>query len=179
VKTASYSVSVNGDLFGFFNGKYGVCQEDPLSPYLFLACMEYFSRMLTLSTQQTTFNFHLKCRAFGISYLAFADNILFLYSCDVLFVSILHQQLLFFGLIYGLDAMPLNLLSFFSGIGEANKLSFLQLTGFSKGQFPFKYLGVPLSPHRLLTSQYFPLLHKLESFNPELDGETFILCWLA
>jgi hypothetical protein len=60
--------------------------------------------------------------------------------------------------------MSLNLLSFFSGIGEANKLSFLQLIGFSKGQFPFKYLGVPLIPHRLLTSQYFPLLHKLESF---------------
>jgi len=125
VETASYSVSVNGDLFGFFNGKYGVCQEDPLSPYLFLACMEYFSRMLTLSTQQTTFNFHLKCRAFGISYLAFADNILFLYSCDVLFVSILHQQLPFFGLIYGLDAMPLNLLSFLVvSVKPTNFLSF-------------------------------------------------------
>jgi len=159
VETASYSVSVNGDLFGFFNGKYGVRQGDPLSPYLFLACMEYFSRMLTLSTQQTTFNFHLKCRALGISHLAFADNILFLYRSDILCVSILHQQLLSFGHMSGLDANAAKSSIFFGGIGEANKLSFLQLTGFSEGQFPFKYLGMPLSPHFLLTSQYFPLLH--------------------
>jgi hypothetical protein len=60
--------------------------------------------------------------------------------------------------------MSLDLLSFFYGIGDANKLFFLQLTGFSEGPFPLKYLGVPLSPYRLLASQYFPLLHKMESF---------------
>jgi len=46
VETTSYFVSMNGDLFGFFNGKCGVCQGDPLSPYLFIVCVEYFSRML-------------------------------------------------------------------------------------------------------------------------------------
>jgi hypothetical protein len=35
-------------------------------------------------------------------------------------------------------------------------------TGFREGSFPFKYLGVPLSPHRLLASQYSLLLQKLE-----------------
>lgn len=51
VETTSYSISVNGDLFGFFHGQCGVRQGDPFSPYLFIACMEYFSRMLSLSTQ--------------------------------------------------------------------------------------------------------------------------------
>jgi hypothetical protein len=32
-----------------------------------------------------------------------------------------------------------------------------------EGLFPFHYLGVPFSPHRLLASQYSPLLQKLES----------------
>jgi hypothetical protein len=36
-------------------------------------------------------------------------------------------------------------------------------TGFLEGTFPFRYLGVPLSPHRLLASQYSPLLYKLET----------------
>jgi hypothetical protein len=36
-------------------------------------------------------------------------------------------------------------------------------TGFVEGSFPFRYLGVPLSPHRLLASQFSPLLHKLDS----------------
>jgi len=36
-------------------------------------------------------------------------------------------------------------------------------TGFVEGSFRFRYLGVPLSPHGLLASQFSPLLHKLES----------------
>ena len=46
VETASYFVAVNGSIYGFFLGKNGVRQGDPLSAYLFLVCMEYFSRML-------------------------------------------------------------------------------------------------------------------------------------
>lgn len=46
VETTSYFVSMNGDLFGFFNEKCGVCKGDPLSPYLFIVCVKYFSRML-------------------------------------------------------------------------------------------------------------------------------------
>jgi hypothetical protein len=52
---------------------------------------------------------------------------------------------------------------FFGGVGEDTKRAMLLHTGFAEGSFPFKYLGVPLSPHRLLASQYHPLLHKLES----------------
>jgi len=61
VETASFSVAVNGDLFSFFPGKCSVRQGDPLSPYLFITCMEYFSRMLHLATQQAGFCFHPKC----------------------------------------------------------------------------------------------------------------------
>jgi len=90
VETAFYLVSVNGDLFGFFHGQCGVRQGDPFSPYLFIGCMEYFSRMLSRSTQQTGFNFHPKCRALGISHLAFAEDILLLYMGYMTCVSILY-----------------------------------------------------------------------------------------
>jgi hypothetical protein len=152
------------EIYSVFSMINAVFVKGILSPYLFLACMEYFSKMLTLSTQLTTFNFHPKCRALDISHLAFADDILLLYRCDIPSVSILHQQLLSFGHMSGLDANVARSSILFYGIGDANKLSFLQLTGFSEGQFPLKYLGVPLSPYRLLASQYFPLLHKMESF---------------
>jgi hypothetical protein len=52
---------------------------------------------------------------------------------------------------------------FFGGVGEDTKRAMLLHTGFAEGSFSFKYLGVPLSPHRLLASQYHPLLQKLES----------------
>jgi len=43
------------------------------------------------------------------------------------------------------------------------KQAILHSSRFTEGSFLFKYLGVPLSPHRLLASQFSHLIHKLES----------------
>jgi len=78
VETTSYSVDVNGELFGFFPGKCGVRQGDPLSPYFFITCMEYFTRMLSLVSQNPLFHFHSKCKPLGITHLSFADDVMLL-----------------------------------------------------------------------------------------------------
>ena len=155
VSTVSYSVAVNGDLHGFFMGKSGVRQGDPLSPYLFICCMEYFSRMLTLASQQPGFRFHPKCQSHRLTHLAFADDILLLSRGDATSVRWLLQQLHLFGQTSGL-------VIFFGGVRDAHKHTILTESGFKEGIFPFTYLGVPLSPHRLLASQFTPLLNALE-----------------
>ena len=163
ISSASYSVAVNGDIHGFFPGKSGVRQGDPLSPYIFICCMEYFSRMLSLASQQDGFSYHPKCAAQGITHLAFADDVLLLSRGDLSSVSCFLQQLTLFSQTSGLHINPQKSFIFFGGVGSVQKHSILSATGFREGQFPFTYLGVPLSPHRLLASQFTPLLQDLKS----------------
>jgi len=44
--------------------------------------MEYFSRMITLASQQEGFRFYPKCAVQGITHLAFADDVLLLSRGD-------------------------------------------------------------------------------------------------
>jgi len=46
ISTLSYSVIVNDNVCGLFKPTRGLCQGDPLSPYLFIICMEVLTRML-------------------------------------------------------------------------------------------------------------------------------------
>jgi len=169
VETASYSVAVNGSIFGFFHGMNGVRQGDPLSPYLFIVCMEYLSRMLHMASLSPGFHFHPKCATLGICHLSFADDVILLSRGDRQSVASLFQQLAIFGRTSGLDINASKSFIFFGGVSANMKHLLLSDIGFVEGSFPFCYLGVPLSPHRLLASQYSPLLHKLESA---------IQCWL-
>jgi hypothetical protein len=46
LSTVKFSMLNNGTPTGFFSSR-GLCQEDPLSPQLFVAVMEALSRMIT------------------------------------------------------------------------------------------------------------------------------------
>ena len=163
VETVSYLVVVNGNIYGFFPGMNGIRQGDPLSPYLFIVCMEYLSRMLQIATLSPGFRFHPKCDSLGICHLAFADDVILLSRGDHHSVSTLFQQLHTFGRTSGLEINASKSSIFFGGVLDSIRQLILSDTGFAEGSFPFRYLGVPLSPHRLLASQYSPLIHTLDS----------------
>ncbi|KAL9236015.1 hypothetical protein vseg_010730 [Gypsophila vaccaria] len=76
ITTASYSLSVNGEVFGFFKGQRGLRQGDPLSPLLFILCMEYLNRTLKYATSTTEFKYHPMCKELKLTSLMFADDVI-------------------------------------------------------------------------------------------------------
>ncbi|KAL0307638.1 UNVERIFIED_CONTAM: hypothetical protein Scaly_2976400 [Sesamum calycinum] len=54
VSTASFSISLNGSIYGFFKSSRGLRQGDPISPYLFVLVMEVWSTLIRHRVQQAT-----------------------------------------------------------------------------------------------------------------------------
>ncbi|KAI5312444.1 hypothetical protein L3X38_041617 [Prunus dulcis] len=78
ISTASFSILLNGNPKGFFAPSRGIRQGDPLSPYLFIICIEPFIRHLNKLTESTRTQVGLLSSPHGyrISNLVFADDCL-------------------------------------------------------------------------------------------------------
>ncbi|XP_074301301.1 uncharacterized protein LOC141632678 [Silene latifolia] len=129
-----YSFKLNGGIAGFFPGKSGIRQGDPLSAYLFVLSMEILSRYLRM---------------------------IFVRG-DVPSVVAVKDTLVEFALLSGLHANVDKTNIYLGGISPELVSEILQETSFSKGQFPFKYLGIPLSTSRISVTMFDPLITKIQ-----------------
>lgn len=161
VSTTSYSIKVNDEIHGHFPGKRGPRQGDPLSPLLFVICMEFLSRLVRKETAKDGFNFHQNCESLNLSHLAFADNIVFFYRGDIGSVRIIMECLQKFENRSGLEVNVSKPAVFLASMPDAEAAEIVADTVFKQGTFPFRFLGVPITPHILHVAHYSPLLEKI------------------
>ncbi|CAI8586856.1 unnamed protein product [Vicia faba] len=79
ISSVSFQILFNGSPSHSFNPERGLCQGDPLSPYLFILCADVFSGLIKEAAgNQTIHDIRVARRAPCISHLFFTDdNILF------------------------------------------------------------------------------------------------------
>ena len=77
ITSTSISVLVNGSKLESFHPSRGIRQGDPLSPYIFIMCMEYLTHLIEGKCVDGSW-FPLKASRenVGISHLIFADNLI-------------------------------------------------------------------------------------------------------
>ncbi|KAL0290170.1 UNVERIFIED_CONTAM: hypothetical protein Sradi_7056000 [Sesamum radiatum] len=163
VSTASFSVSLNGAIHGFFKGGRGLRQGDPMSPYLFVLVMEVGSALLRYRVQQSPqFQYHWKCKDLGLINLCFADDVLLFCKADIPSIKLLTETLSEFATFSGLKVNPSKSQIIFSRAVQQRQ-QLLDCVGFQEGSLPIKYLGIPLTSSRLTLADCRPLIDKVDT----------------
>jgi mannosylglycoprotein endo-beta-mannosidase len=154
---------VNGCFSKSFEGKRGVKQGDPLSPLLFVICMEYLSRMLRRCYKQKAIEYHQRCGKCGIHSLLFADDLLLFCGATRKSMEGVKQVLEAFQGTTGLAINEKKSSIYFSRMGDTDKKMLAEVLKMDMGVFPVQYLGLPLSNKRWTRLDCEKLLGKMKA----------------
>ncbi|GKA33802.1 putative reverse transcriptase domain, reverse transcriptase zinc-binding domain protein [Tanacetum coccineum] len=131
VSTALFSINVNGSLHGYFKGKKGLRQGDPLSPYLFTMAMEVFTLMLKRNIRRVeAFQFHPKCERQEIINVCFADDLFMFSYANVDSVKVISDALQKFKNCSGLVPSLPKSTAFFANVGIEVKNQIMEMMHF-------------------------------------------------
>ncbi|GJZ37317.1 RNA-directed DNA polymerase, eukaryota, reverse transcriptase zinc-binding domain protein [Tanacetum coccineum] len=161
--TASFSICVNGETHGFFKGKRGLRQGDPMSPYLFTIVMEVLNLMIKRQIRlDSRFRYHWGCSKINLTHLCFADDLLMLCHGDLISASILRRALDEFSMTSGLYPSMAKSTVFYSNVPGDVKEDIRLAMPFREGELPVRYLGVPLTSKMLSIADCKVLVEKVK-----------------
>ncbi|GKC94250.1 RNA-directed DNA polymerase, eukaryota, reverse transcriptase zinc-binding domain protein [Tanacetum coccineum] len=150
VSTATFSINVNEEKYGYFKGGRGIRQGDPISPYLFTLVMEMLNIVVQNKINENPrFRYHWGCKQLKISHLCFADDLLMFCHGDVESVRVIKGALDEFSMISSLVPNMGKSTVFFGNIRERTKQEIIDIMPFKVGSLPVTYLGVPLVTKQL------------------------------
>ena len=159
----SFMIDYNGTVNGYFKGKRGLRQGDPLSPYLFVIAMNSLSHMLNKAASQNRLKYHSNCKSTKLTHLSFADDLLIFIDGSIKSVQLVLQILKEFELRSGL-AVSMQKTSFFtSGLSVVEVETIQASMGMTLGSLPVRYLGVPLNSRKLSLTNCEPLIQQVKA----------------
>ncbi|XP_028778309.1 uncharacterized protein LOC114734823 [Neltuma alba] len=165
VGTASMTVLINGEVGPMFQPSRGIRQGDPLSPYLFVLCMERLNHIILEECSMGRWRpLRFNNEAPPISHLFFADDLLLFTEASTRQVEevkrIMKRFCLFSGHRINLEKSK----AFFSRNVNINRaLTLSQKLGIGITPDLGKYLGVPLIHARITKATYGHIMKRVRS----------------
>ncbi|XP_059663653.1 uncharacterized protein LOC132309354 [Cornus florida] len=162
ITIAKFSILCNGVPAGYFGVTRGIRQSCPLSLFLFSFVTEYFSTLMMNGIQSG--RIHL-CRAVStsgmcISHVFYDDDLLVVVKADVSTAKSVDVVFKQFQDAFGLQVnKEKSSIIFSKAVRGRRRLS--RIHNFQTENFPFTYLGLPLSNKKLRVDDYRVLLDKI------------------
>ncbi|XP_074314038.1 uncharacterized protein LOC141649242 [Silene latifolia] len=116
--------------FGYFQGKRGLRQRDPISPVIFTLCMEYLTRMINYATIHWPFQYHPLCKGLKMNHLMFADGLLMFCKGNAHSIMLLIRAFGLFSKASGLSMNNSKSEVYFNEVSQDLKYDIQQATGF-------------------------------------------------
>ena len=163
LSTAAFSVSVNGELEGFFPSARGLRQGCALSPYLFVIAINVLSLALNKSAASGNIGYHPTCSQINLTHLNFVDDIMVFTDGEPSSLQGIFSILNDFESWSGLAISPAKSAIYMGRkiyqcfLDEVNRLS-LPIDTLS-----IRYLGLPLTTKSMTRDDYEPLIDRIRS----------------
>lgn len=165
VTQTRFTLLWNGEKLEPFIPKQGLQQGDPLSPYLFVICLEKLSQIIDVAVEAKVWKpFRITRRGPSLSHLFFADDLVFvgeamkenasvIVTCLESFCSMLGQVI----------SIPKSKLYFSSNTHANTADSICHISGMQATNELEKYLGLPLHTKRVSKSLFSDLISKVQA----------------
>ena len=163
VTGGSVGIKVNDDVGPYFQTKRGLRQGDPMSPILF----NIVADMLTLLIKRAKANDQIRgviphLVEDGLSILQYADDTIIFIDHDLEQAKNLKLLLCAFEQLSGLKINFHKSEIFCFGAAKEMKDTYTSLFGCNAGEYPFRYLGIPMHHRQLLNSEWRKIEERFE-----------------
>lgn len=162
ISSPTFLVMVNGSSEGFFSSNRGIRQGDPLSPYLFVLVIEFWSIQMDTAVAKGALHPFKRGVPNQISHLLFADDMLVFCRGSKKSLQELDNLFEMLQLNTGLPINKEKSKVFFSK-GCKNKGEMASILSCTHGSFPVKYLGPPLLINYVKSKDFGWLIDKVRS----------------
>nr|KYP72147.1 LINE-1 reverse transcriptase isogeny [Cajanus cajan] len=163
ISSSSMQVLWNGETLPEFKPTRGIRQGDPLSPYIFVLCMERLFHLIEVAVCQELWKpIKQSKKGPAISHLAFADNLILFAEASLDQAEIIKSCLDSFCLSSGMKVSEENTRVFFSkNVGWNVKSEISSSLGFQRTDNLGKYLGVQLHHTRVSRNSFQSVMNSI------------------